>query len=312
MNVYRSLDEFKGVSNAVVTTGTFDGVHYGHQKIIRRLNEVARAVSGESVILTFFPHPRLVLYPEDNNLKLLNTLNEKIALLEELGVDHLIIIPFTREFSRLSSLQFIRDILIDCIRVKKLIIGYDHHFGRNREGSFAHLKQYAGQYGFEVEEIPEQDVNDVAVSSTKIRNALLEGDIKTANIYLGYTYSIEGKVTYGEGFGRKLGYPTANLEIPETYKLIPREGIYAVKVFVQNDSKKGMLYIGKRPTLNGITTSIEVHIFDMDENLYDQNLRVELLHYVRGDKKLESLDELKKWMQKDEATIREQLKDEKI
>lgn len=309
MKVYRSLDEFNQVNNAVVTTGTFDGVHYGHQKIIRRLNEVARTIGGESVILTFFPHPRLVLYPEDNNLKLLNTLDEKIFLLEKFDVGHLIIIPFTREFSRLSSLQFIRDIVIEQIGAKKLVIGYDHHFGRNREGSFEQLRQYARQYGFHAEEIPEQDINDVAVSSTKIRKALTEGDVATANTYLGYRYGIEGTVIHGEGFGHKLGYPTANLRVAESHKLIPHEGIYAVKVFLGDREEKGMLYIGKKPTLNGVTEHIEVHIFDFDENLYGQSLRAELVQFIRKDKKLDSIEELREIIKKDEAIIREQLKD---
>lgn len=304
MKVYRSLDEFENKGNAVVTTGTFDGVHYGHQKIISRLKEVATQYKGESVIITFFPHPRLVLFPEDNDLKLINTLEEKIALLEKAGIDHLIIIPFTKEFSRLSSLEFIQEILVDKIGTKKLVIGYDHHFGKNREGSFEHLKLYAPEYGFEVEEIPGQDINDVAVSSTKIRNAILNGNFEIANRYLGYPFSINGKVAKGDQIGRTIGYPTANIQVPESYKLIPGDGIYAVKVNVNNIDYFGMLYIGNRPTVNGLNKVIEVNIFDFNEDIYDKHITVEFHKYIRGDKKLNGLDELKAALAEDEVACR--------
>lgn len=304
MKVYRSLDEFENKGNAVVTTGTFDGVHYGHQKIISRLKEVATQYKGESVIITFFPHPRLVLFPEDNDLKLINTLEEKIALLEKAGIDHLIIIPFTKEFSRLSSLEFIQEILVDKIGTKKLVIGYDHHFGKNREGSFEHFKLYAPEYGFEVEEIPGQDINDVAVSSTKIRNAILNGNFEIANRYLGYPFSINGKVAKGDQIGRTIGYPTANIQVPESYKLIPGDGIYAVKVNVNNIDYFGMLYIGNRPTVNGLNKVIEVNIFDFNEDIYDKNITVEFHKYIRGDKKLNGLDELKAALAEDEVACR--------
>lgn len=304
MKVYRSLDEFENKGNAVVTTGTFDGVHYGHQKIISRLKEVATQYRGESVIITFFPHPRLVLFPEDNDLKLINTLEEKIALLEKAGIDHLIIIPFTKEFSRLSSLEFIQEILVNKIGTKKLVIGYDHHFGKNREGSFEHLKLYAPEYGFEVEEIPGQDINDVAVSSTKIRNAILNGNFEIANRYLGYPFNINGKVAKGDQIGRTIGYPTANIQVPESYKLIPGDGIYAVKVNVNNSDYFGMLYIGNRPTVNGLNKVIEVNIFDFNEDIYDKNIAVEFHKYIRGDKKLNGLDELKAALAEDDVACR--------
>ncbi len=304
MRVYRNIEEFENKHNAIVTTGTFDGVHYGHQKIIARLKEVAAQSQGETVIITFFPHPRLVLFPEDNDLKLINTLDEKIALLEKAGIDHLIIIPFTKEFSRLSSLEFIQQILVDKIGTKKLVIGYDHHFGKNREGSFEHLKHYAPEYGFEVEEIPGQDINDVAVSSTKIRNAILKGDVSTANSYLGYTFNITGSVKKGDQIGRTIGYPTANIQVPESYKLIPGDGIYAVKVNVQQKEYYGMLYIGNRPTVNGLNKVIEVNIFDFNEDIYDESIRVEFHQYIRGDKKLNGLDELKAALAADEVACR--------
>lgn len=308
MKVYRSLEEFTRLDNAIVTTGTFDGVHYGHQKIISRLEELAKQYAGESVIITFFPHPRLVLFPEDNDLKLINTLDEKIELLEKSGIDHLLIIPFTKEFSRLSSLEFIQQILVDKIGTKKLVIGYDHHFGKNREGSFEHLKHYSTEYGFEVEEIPEQDINDVAVSSTKIRNAILDGNVTVANKYLGYNFSLRGIVKKGDQIGRTLGFPTANISLAESYKIIPTDGIYAVNVFIKDRKLQGMLYIGDRPTVQGKSKVIEVNIFDFSEDVYDQLIKVEFLQYIRGDKYFNSLEELKDALAKDELSVRTALK----
>ncbi len=308
MKVYRSLEEFTRLDNAIVTTGTFDGVHYGHQKIISRLEELAKQYAGESVIITFFPHPRLVLFPEDNDLKLINTLDEKIELLEKSGIDHLLIIPFTKEFSRLSSLEFIQQILVDKIGTKKLVIGYDHHFGKNREGSFEHLKHYSTEYGFEVEEIPEQDINDVAVSSTKIRNAILDGNVTVANKYLGYNFSLRGIVKKGDQIGRTLGFPTANISLAESYKIIPTDGIYAVNVFIKDRKLQGMLYIGDRPTVQGKSKVIEVNIFDFSEDVYDQLIKVEFLQYIRGDKYFNSLEELKDALAKDEISVRTALK----
>jgi riboflavin kinase/FMN adenylyltransferase len=308
VKVYRSIEEFTRLDNAIVTTGTFDGVHYGHQKIISRLEELAKQYAGESVIITFFPHPRLVLFPEDNDLKLINTLDEKIELLEKSGIDHLLIIPFTKEFSRLSSLEFIQQILVDKIGTKKLVIGYDHHFGKNREGSFEHLKHYSTEYGFEVEEIPEQDINDVAVSSTKIRNAILDGNVTVANKYLGYTFSLRGIVKKGDQIGRTLGFPTANISLAESYKIIPTDGIYAVNVFIKDRKLQGMLYIGDRPTVQGKSKVIEVNIFDFSEDVYDQLIKVEFLQYIRGDKYFNSLEELKDALAKDELSVRNALK----
>lgn len=301
MRVYRSIEEFENKQNAIVTTGTFDGVHFGHQKILARLKEVSQMYNGETVIITFFPHPRLVLFPEDNDLKLINTLDEKISLLESAGIDHLIIIPFTKEFSRLSSLEFIQQILVDKIGTKKLVIGYDHHFGKNREGSFEHLKHYASEYGFEVEEIPEQDINDVAVSSTKIRNAILNGNVEIANQYLGYQFNLSGTVVKGDQIGRTLGFPTANIQVPESYKLIPGDGIYASEISIDDKIHKGMLYIGNRPTVNGINKVIEVNIFNFEEDIYGKNIKVNFLKYIRGDKKLNGLEELKAALAQDEV-----------
>jgi riboflavin kinase/FMN adenylyltransferase len=307
MKVYKHLSEFNPIKNAVVTTGTFDGVHIGHQKIIHRVKEIAHQIAGESVIITFHPHPRLVLFPEDNHLKMLNTLPEKIQLLAASGIDHLIIIPFTKEFSRLSSVDFIQQILVDQIGTKKLVIGYDHHFGKNREGSFEHLKHYGPSYGFEVEEIPKQDINDVGVSSTKIRTALAQHHIEIANQYLGYPYAMEGIVVKGDQIGRSIGFPTANIQIQESHKLIPADGIYAVHIQWQSQTYKGMLYIGDRPTVQGSKKVIEVNIFDFDKEIYDEQIQVKLIQYIRGDQKFESLDALKLSIQQDEINCRKAL-----
>lgn len=307
MKVYKHLSEFNPIKNAVVTTGTFDGVHIGHQKIIHRVKEIAHQIAGESVIITFHPHPRLVLFPEDNHLKMLNTLPEKIKLLAASGIDHLIIIPFTKEFSRLSSVDFIQQILVDQIGTKKLVIGYDHHFGKNREGSFEHLKHYGPSYGFEVEEIPKQDVNDIGVSSTKIRTALAQHQIEIANQYLGYPYAMEGIVVKGDQIGRSIGFPTANIQIQESHKLIPADGIYAVHIQWQSQTYKGMLYIGDRPTVQGSKKVIEVNIFDFDKEIYDEQIQVKLIQYIRGDQKFDSLDALKLSIQQDEINCRKAL-----
>lgn len=304
MKVYRGLKSFNKIHNAVVTIGTFDGVHIGHQTILKRLNEIATRINGESVLLTFFPHPRMVLQP-NSDLKLLNTIDEKIALLERANIDHLIIHPFTKEFSRTTSLEFVRDLLVNKIGTKKLVIGYDHHFGRNREGSFEHLKEFGPLYGFNVEEITAQEIDEVNVSSTKIRLALEEGDVATANSYLGHTFQLKGKVIKGQQLGRKLGYPTANLEIENVYKLIPANGIYAVKVSFKSKVFGGMLNIGVRPTVSNANgeVSIEVNIFDFSEDIYDQELSINFIQKIRDEKRFESIDLLKNEMIKDKKKV---------
>lgn len=299
MKVYNNIDDFKGVKNPVVTTGTFDGVHLGHQKLITRLKDVAREENGETVLLTFSPHPRMVLFPDDNELKLLNSLPEKIELLEKYGVDHLIIYPFTKEFSRLTSTEFVRNILVNSIQTKRLVIGYNHHFGRNREGSFEHLKEYGPLYGFEVEEIPAKDIDQIQISSTKIRNALLIGDVKTATNYLGHEYSLTGTVVKGKQLGRTIGYPTANLFINDQYKLIPGDGVYAVKVKHKNSLYGGMLNIGNNPTVDGKGKSIEVNIFDFDKTIYGDDLTLYFIERLRDEEKFKNLDDLKEQLAKD-------------
>ncbi len=293
MKIHQGLENFKMLNNAVVTTGTFDGVHVGHRIILKKLIELSKKIGGESVLLTFFPHPRMVIQ-EGTELKLLNTIEEKTKLLEEAGIDHLIIHPFTKKFSRTTSMEFVREILVNQIGTKKLVIGYDHHFGRNREGSFEHLKEFGPLYGFEIEEIPAQDIDEVNVSSTKIRNALKQGDIAMANKYLGKPYQLSGKVIHGEKIGRQLGYPTANIDIENDYKLIPATGIYIVHVYVKGIRHNGLLNIGYRPTIDEANKklSIEVFLIDFDEEIYDERISIFLLERIREEKKFENKEAL--------------------
>ncbi len=307
MKVYYSIDDFQKLDKAVVTTGTFDGVHLGHRKILAQLNKVAQEVEGESVLLTFFPHPRMVLQP-DLDLKLINSQAEKIELLKSTGLDHLIIHPFTAEFSRTSSLDFVRNILVNQIGAKKLVIGYDHHFGRNREGSFEHLKEFGPVYGFEVEEIPAQDIEDTTVSSTKIRKAISDGTIEIANQYLNYEFPLTGKVVEGEKIGHKIGFPTANIVVDDSYKIVPANGVYAVRVNFPHDlerpSVNGMCNIGIRPTFGGKFQTIEAHLFDFTENLYGMQLELKFVKSLRSEMKFDGPDALKKQLEKDEAAAR--------
>lgn len=293
MKIYHGIDDFTRLDYAVVTSGTFDGVHVGHQKILNRLREIASRNKGETVVITFWPHPRLVLHPEDDTLKLLNTFEEKAELLKEQGIQHLIRIPFTKEFSQYTSEEFIQKILVETIGTRKLVIGYDHRFGHNREGSFEQLKLNAPRYGFEVEEIPRQDVDHVGVSSSKVRKALEEGDIDTTSHFLARPYALTGRVVMGDKLGRLLGYPTANIEIDTKYKLIPADGIYAVTVLHEHTTYKGMLYIGNRPTVNGTKRNIEVNIFDFAKDIYGESLTLYFHKLIRGDAKFSDLEGLK-------------------
>lgn len=310
MKVYRGLDHDFSITQPVITPGTFDGVHIGHRKIIERIRLKAQEIGGESVVLTFEPHPRLVLFPEDNHLRLLTTLDEKLQLLEQVGVDHVVVIPFDRKFSRLTAAAYVENILVNKLHVQYLVIGYDHQFGRNREGSIEQLQKLATQLGFEVEEIPPQDIDDIKVSSTKIRNALLSGNVKTANTFLTYTYNFEGMVVKGNQIGRTLGYPTANIQPLDSLKLIPGIGIYAVQVFTGSEMRGGMMSIGKRPTVEDTEQiTIEVHIFDWCEDLYNQRIRIHLVDKMRNEKKYNTLDELKQQLILDEKQARELLKE---
>jgi riboflavin kinase/FMN adenylyltransferase len=310
MKIYPTPDDFSRLPNAVVTSGTFDGVHVGHQRILSRLNEIAEKNKGESVVITLWPHPRFVLHPEDDSLKLLNTFEEKADLLRAQGVSHLLRIPFTKEFSLISSADFIRTMLVETIGTKKLVIGYDHHFGHNREGSFEELRKDGPRYGFDVEEIPRQDVDHVGVSSTRIRKALTDGDPETAAHFLGRPYSLTGRVVRGDKIGRLIGFPTANLELEYPYKLIPGEGIYAVRVDHNGGRYKGMLYIGNRPTLGGIKRVIEVNLFDFDRDIYGENLRIHFMAGLRKDSRFPDLDSLKQQLTRDKQAALEALKTE--
>lgn len=301
MKIYHQLSEFTKLPHAVVTIGTFDGVHFGHQKIIKRLCELAKSSGGESVILTFFPHPRMIIEPENQELKLINTIKEKAQIMADLGVDHLIITPFTRDFSNMEAAAYIKNILIDTIGTKEIIVGYDHRFGKDRKGGLKELIDHAKLFHYQIEEIPEQDVNDVAVSSTKIRKALLNGDVALASSYLGYNFAITGPVIKGDKIGRTIGFPTANIFVEETYKLIPSDGIYAVTVEMEpeNSTYKGMAYIGQRPTINGMTRNIEVNIFDFNREIYGQQIKMNFLKFLRPDVKFTGLDTLKAQLEQD-------------
>lgn len=304
MQVHRSLSGLPAISNPVVSVGTYDGVHIGHSKIIERLKNSAAELKGESVIITFDPHPRMVLFPENSNLKLLNTLDEKIQLLQGKGIGHLIVQPFSHAFSRVSGADFIRDILVNTLHLKKIIIGYNHQFGRNREGTFEQLKEMAPLFKFELEEIPEQDVNQIAVSSTKIRNFLLEGKVTEARDLLGYPYEVSGKVVRGAGNGKKLGFPTANIFPSEPLKLIPGHGIYAVKIYGNNIHHQGMLYIGKRPFFKGEEAGMEVHIFDFEGDLYGSEIRVSFFQKIRDDQNFSNRELLIAQMLKDRDAVK--------
>lgn len=294
MQVYHDIADFRPLSNAVVTSGTFDGVHLGHQKILSRLREAAQASGGETVVITFWPHPRMVVSNDSQNLRLLSTIDEKIELLRQNGVQHLVVVPFTREFSELTSDEFIQQILIDTIGTKKLVIGYDHHFGKNREGSFEYLQKNAHRFGFEIEEIPRQEIDHLTVSSTKIRQSLVEGNTSVANELLGRIYTFTGVIVKGRQLGRTIGYPTANVQVLESYKLIPADGVYAVRVHVRGQWLKGVMSIGFRPTVNGIGRTQEVYIFDFQENIYGEKMTVENVAFIRPELKFDGLEALKK------------------
>lgn len=292
MNIYHSLDSFQKLEYGVVTSGTFDGVHLGHKKILSRLREISEQSGGETVVLTFWPHPRMVVSEDSQDLQLLSTIDEKIELFSQLGIHHLLIVPFTRAFSELSCHEYIKEILVEKIGTKKLVIGYDHRFGRNREGSFEFLQENCASYGFEVEEIPREDIEDMAISSSRIRKALITGHIGEANGLLGRPYTLSGTVVKGKQLGRTIGFPTANVHLHESYKLIPMNGVYVIQATYNGEKFKGMLNIGVRPTVDGTMRTIEANLFDFDKEIYGEDLKLELLHYLRPEQKFESLDML--------------------
>ncbi|HLT06923.1 MAG TPA: bifunctional riboflavin kinase/FAD synthetase [Cyclobacteriaceae bacterium] len=304
MKIYEGLNNFLPAQNAVVTLGTFDGVHLGHQKILARIREIADQIQGETVLVTFWPHPRLVLYPKEHNIKLLTSFEEKAALLRKFGIDHLITIPFTKEFSQLSSEEFIQQVLVEIIHTKVLVIGYDHRFGKGREGSFEHLMANKDRYGFDLEEIPREDVEDISISSTKIRNALAQGRVDIARTCLGRDYEINGIIIKGQQLGRSIGFPTANIQILHDYKLVPGDGAYAVTVNLENQRYYGMLNIGNRPTVNGESKTVEVNLFDFAGDLYDKRLVVGFKTFLRPERKFDSLEELRAQLEKDRMTAK--------
>jgi len=304
--VHTDIADFKGVKRPVLTTGTFDGVHRGHRAIIERLIARAKKEEGESVLFTFHPHPRMVLFPGDNDLKLLNTQEEKRALLEQAGLDHLLVVPFSRQFSRMHAIDYVRDVLMGAIGARAVVIGYDHRFGRNREGDLVLLRQLGEAYDIDVEEIPAQEVDHVKVSSTKIRQALLCGDVDGASDLLGYTYPLSGVVVKGDQLGRTIGYPTANIGAIDAYKLIPGDGVYAVEVRLKDGEHKGMLYIGERPTVSGgLHRNVEVNIFGLDRDLYGEAITVRFIHRIRGDQRFESMEALREQLHIDKRMAHE-------
>ena len=300
----KAASEYKQIKPSVVTIGTFDGVHIGHQKIIKRIVEIAKKKDLQALVLTFFPHPRMVVQ-NDSSIKLINTIDEKAKQLESMGVNHLVIKKFTKSFSRLSALEYVRDVLVNKLKVKHIIVGYDHHFGRNRTANIEDLKEYGEFYGFKVTEIMPQEVDDVAVSSTKIRNALFKGDVKNANKFLGYNFSLTGKVEKGRGIGSTIDFPTANINIEESYKLIPHSGVYLVKAIIMGVNVFGMMNIGNNPTVSDdIRTNVEVHFFDFSNDIYGEVIKVELLDYLRNEIKFPSVLALKEQLKKDEINAK--------
>ena len=302
MKTLYNISEFDSTIETIVTIGVFDGVHIGHREIIRNLVQSAKQKGLKSVLLTFFPHPRMVLQ-KDTDLKLINTIEEKIELLSKTDLDYLIVHPFDKEFSKLDAHEFSRDILVAKLNTKHLTIGYDHRFGKNREGSFQELIKHGYMYDFEVSEIPAQDINEISVSSTKIRNAILNGDIETANEYLTYDFYFEGTVVKGNQLGAKIGVPTANISIKEDYKIIAKEGVYAVLVSLKSKKYLGMMNIGHRPTVGGTNKTIEVHILDFKKDIYGSYLKIEIVKFIREQVKFENIDLLKDQLYKDKQLV---------
>jgi riboflavin kinase/FMN adenylyltransferase len=299
MKIYRSIEDYNEVKRSVVTIGTFDGIHLGHQKILSRLIKSSKNKDLNSVVLTFFPHPRIILN-KYNEVKMIDTLDEKIIHLNEIGIDSLIIHPFDKNFSLLSANQFIKDFLVDKLKIKHIIIGYDHRFGKGREASVTDLKNYANDYDFTVEEIKAQEIEKITVSSTKIRNSINQGDIKTTEKYLGRYFNLTGKVVKGDGLGKKINYPTANIFIEETYKIIPKDGVYLVETIIKDKLFKGMMNIGHRPTIGTNVKSIEVHLFNFNEDIYGQVISIKMISKIRDEKKFSSIQALKEQLVKDE------------
>ena len=301
MKRFNNINEFNCKKSTIITIGTFDGVHLGHQKILKKLNVEAENNRLESSVLTFFPHPRTVLNP-DSSLKLINTIEERISLFKKSKIDNLIVHPFTKNFSELDSEDYVKNILVDQLRAKIVLIGYDHKFGKNRTADINNLKEYGIKYNFKVIEIKAKEINDIAISSTKIRNSIKEGDIQLTNSYLGYEFSFFGKVVRGNSIGKTLGFPTANIEIESDLKLIPKNGVYLISTIINKKIIFGMMNIGIKPTTNENTKSIEVNLFDFNQDLYDKNITIYIKQFLREEIKFDSLNELKLQIEKDKIT----------
>ncbi|HEY9115182.1 MAG TPA: bifunctional riboflavin kinase/FAD synthetase [Bacteroidales bacterium] len=299
MKVYENIDAFPDVKNPVLTIGTFDGVHIGHQAIFNKMKEEAAKIGGETVVITFYPHPRIVLGLDNSQLRFINRQNKKIELLKKSGIDHLIVIKFTKEFSLKSSEEFFKDLVIDIIKPAIVVIGYDHHFGKNREGNFDLLEKYSEKYNFKLIQVPAQSIDEITVSSSKIRKLLEAGNVKEANRLLGYVYSITGKVVKGKSIGKDIGFPTANIETGDEYKLIAAVGVYACLIEYKGKVYKGMSNIGFRPTIDHGALTIEVNIFDFDQQIYDEEITIFFVERLRNEKKFESLDALVEQLHKD-------------
>jgi riboflavin kinase/FMN adenylyltransferase len=300
LNIFHSINEFHSDKKTIVTIGTFDGVHLGHAAILKKLTQNTQNETFESTVLTFFPHPRMVLQGK-SDLKLLNTINEKIELLEKIGIDNLIIHPFDEKFAELNAEAFVSTILVDHLRVQKIIIGYDHRFGKNRTANIDDLISFGAQYDFEVEQISAQEIDEISISSTKIRTALEEGDIQLANDYLGYSYFLSGTVVKGKQLGRTIGFPTANISLEEDYKLVPQNGVYVVQAEIDGMTIYGMMNIGFNPTVQGKQKTIEVHFFDFEADIYNRKIQVAILQRIRSEKKFESVEVLKDQLKKDKT-----------
>lgn len=309
MKVFQSYKEFHSTKKTIITIGTFDGVHVGHQSIIKKLTE--HNGEYESVLMTFFPHPRMVLNNQ-SEIKLLNTINEKSYLLEKSGLENLIIQPFDTDFAQLTALEFVKNILVDTLHIQKIIIGHDHRFGVDRSADIYDLIRFGNQFHFDVEQISAQEIKDVSVSSTKTRKALIEGQISLANQYLGYNYMLTGKVVHGKGLGKTIQFPTANIQIEEPYKLIPQNGVYIAYAYLNQQKVYGMMNIGTNPTVNGNEQSIEIHFFDFNQDLYNQNISVHLIDRIRDEKKFDSLSDLKNQIEKDKNYTLEIIKNHEM
>ncbi len=299
MRIFDNLKSYSSEKESVLTIGTFDGIHIGHNKILKTLVEESKKNKLSSLIITFFPHPRMILQ-KSNEIKMIDTIDEKIHLLEKAGIDNLIIHPFDHNFSKIRAKDFVEDILVNKLKIKQIIIGYDHRFGKDREASVEDLKKFGLDYMFNVNEIPAQEIDSIAISSTKIREAILTGEIKKCNEFLGRNFMLTGKVVYGEGLGKKMNFPTANIKIKENYKIIPKNGVYLVKTALNSNIYFGMMNIGVRPTVGGKNKSLEIHFFNFKDNIYNKTISIEIISKIRDEEKFSSIDELKIQLKKDE------------